>query len=70
MVFRFEDFKNSHLSLVIFIHEIERIETFQIFNAFNYGVRILNKKGKSDAFIIEDAVEMKRRLEISVAGCQ
>ena len=62
VVFKFDDFQKSHLTLVIPIWEILSVETFLLFELTLNGIRIENKKGHEDTFIVEDASKVKRLL--------
>ena len=62
VVFRFDDFRDSHLNLVIPIWEILRVEEFLLFEVSRNGLRIENKAGKADCFVLEGLGVFKEKL--------
>lgn len=52
--FRFENFKHSHIKLIIHLVEIEKVKVFRIFNIGKNGLKIISKDGRTDMFVLED----------------
>lgn len=60
LVFHFENFRDSHLSLVIPIWEILTVEEFLLFEISRNGIRVENQQGKTDAFVLEEPQKIKK----------
>lgn len=62
VIFKFADFKFSHLNLYIPLKDIENAEEFLVFNLAKNGLRIENKDGKYDMFVLEEGAVFKKAL--------
>ena len=62
VLFRLDGFQKSHLLLSIPLSTIEKVETFLVFDLARNGLRIQNKNGEHDFFVIEDLDQFKTRL--------
>jgi hypothetical protein len=60
--FRLTDFHNSHLHLCIPLNNIEIIEEFLIFDLARNGLKIQDKDGKIDLFVINEVRSFKAQL--------
>ncbi|TAK37401.1 MAG: hypothetical protein EPO28_12020 [Saprospiraceae bacterium] len=67
VVFRFANFKDSHLDLVIPISEIEIAEEYLVFDLARNGLRIESKGGRYDLFVLEDVPRFKHALAKELA---
>lgn len=67
VVFRLNDFKDSHLNLSIALLEIEKVEEFLVYDLARNGLRIQNKDGNFDLFVLDEAPRFKRLLEEHLA---
>ncbi len=63
LVFRFTNFKDSHLNLTIQLDDIETVEEFLIYNIARNGLRVIGKDGKTDAFVLEGSRFFKQLLD-------
>ncbi len=63
LVFRFANFRDSHLNLTIQFSDIEKVEEFLIYNLARNGLRIIGKDGKADDFVMEESHFFKKLLE-------
>jgi len=71
LVFKFSDFKHSHLNLNIPLRDVESARVFMIFNISKNGLRIDSRNDKIDLFVLEDCKgfcevllrEMKKKKE-------
>jgi hypothetical protein len=63
VIFHLSAFKASHLSLVIPLAAIEKVEEYLVFDLARNGLRIQNKNGKYDLFVPEDARIFKKALQ-------
>ena len=63
VVFRFVNFKDSHLNLVIPISEIEKVEEYLVFDLARNGLRICSKGGRCDLFVLEDGQAFKKAIK-------
>lgn len=68
VVFRFDNFPDSHLNLVIPVWEILRVDVFLVFRIARHGLRIENKKGTADCFVLEDPKGFKDKLMGQLEG--
>ena len=66
VVFRFDNFRDTHLNLVIPLWEILRVEEFLIFNISRNGLRIENKEGKADCFVLEEPGIFKEKIKAHI----
>ncbi|MCB0522078.1 MAG: hypothetical protein H6577_01365 [Lewinellaceae bacterium] len=55
VVFQFSSFQHSHLSLVIQLDKIGKVEEFMVFNLARNGLEISSHEGRCDRFVMEDA---------------
>lgn len=62
VIFRFDGFQKSHLNLVIPIREILRVQEFLVFDISRNGLRIENKEGKADCFVLDEPGVFKEKL--------
>lgn len=62
VVFSLNNFKESHLSLSIPLTAIERVEEYLVFDLAKNGLRIQDKDGKYDLFVLEEVHQFKNRL--------
>lgn len=63
VVFRSEGFSESHLNLVIPIWEILQVEEFLLYDLARNGLRIEDREGKTDYFVLEEPRLFRQRLE-------
>ena len=63
LVFRFANFRDSHLNLLIHFCDIQGVEEFLIYDIARNGLRIIGKDGKTDLFVLEDSQVVKQTLE-------
>lgn len=54
ITFQFDNFKQSHLSLIINFKDIQKMEIFRLYNILPKGLRVISINGKIDEFILED----------------
>jgi hypothetical protein len=62
VIFKLSDFKYSHLNLHIAMKNISKVEEFLIFDLAKNGLRIQNKDGKYDLFVLEESEYFKKML--------
>ena len=62
VVFKLADFKFSHLNLYIPLKDIEKAEEYLVFNLAKNGLRIENKDGKYDMFVLDEGTAFKQAL--------
>ena len=67
VIFRFDNFRDSHLNLVIPIWEILRVEEFLLFEVSRNGLCIENRGGQSDCFVLDEPGVFKNKLRERVA---
>ncbi len=60
--FRLNEFKESHLNLSIPLTAIEKVEEYLVFDLAKNGLRIQDKQGKYDLFVIDDVHKFKHIL--------
>ncbi len=54
LVFKFDDFKHSHLNLCIKLSDIEYAKEFLLFKIARKGLKVSSKNDRIDLFILED----------------
>ncbi|MBT8234467.1 MAG: hypothetical protein HKO66_10260 [Saprospiraceae bacterium] len=62
ILFKFSDFTKSHLKLQIPLIEISKIEEYLLFELARCGLKILNKNGHFDLFVMENAAFFKKKV--------
>ena len=62
ITFQLDDFKSSHLNLSIPINSIENVEEFLIFNIARNGLRIQNRNGRFDLFVLKESDVLKKMI--------
>lgn len=67
VIFRFIDFKDSHLELIISLKAVERIEEYLVFDLAENGLWIEGKGGKSDLFVLKNVKLFKDQLLTALA---
>jgi hypothetical protein len=67
IVFRFADFRNSHLNLSVPLVEIEAVEKYLVYDLAKNGLQILDKEGRIDLFVLEEVSEFKHTLLQTIA---
>lgn len=55
LIFRFDDFKHSHLNLSIMLSDIKYAKVFLVFNIARKGLKIETEDGTIDMFVLEDS---------------
>ena len=60
--FRLNDFKESHLNLIIPLKGIEKVEEYLVFDLAKNGLRIQDEEGRYDLFVLEDVRTFKQIL--------
>lgn len=68
VVFRLADFKDSHLNLRIPLADIEKVEEYLVFNVAKNGLKIQDREGRYDLFVLEDVRGFKLQLLAALAG--
>jgi hypothetical protein len=68
VVFQFADFKEGHLSLRIPLTAIEKMEEFLVFDLAKNGLRIQDREGKYDLFVLEEVSQFKIHLNNELAN--
>ncbi len=58
--FHFDNFRDSHLNLIIPLREIEKVEEFLLFELSRNGMRVENRLGKTDVFVLEEPKIFKK----------
>jgi len=66
LVFRLLDFKDSHLNLCIPFESIEQVKEYLVFDLAKNGLRIQNKDGKFDLFVLEEVSVFKKVLSTQI----
>ncbi|MEK7256818.1 MAG: hypothetical protein AAB316_18840 [Bacteroidota bacterium] len=70
VVFRFSNFKDSHLNLTILLAQIELVEEYLVFDLARNGLRFQSKNGWCDLFVLEEGVhEFKKAVLAQVRKC-
>ena len=69
LVFRFANFRESHLNLFIQLDSIKKVEEFLIYNVARNGLRISCKDGKTDLFVLEESQPFKATLDNQLKEC-
>lgn len=62
LIFQFDDFRKSHLNLQIPLREIEKVESFLIFEISRKGLKVICKDGHEDLFVLDDPLGFKKEL--------
>ncbi|GJM33548.1 MAG: hypothetical protein DHS20C18_25490 [Saprospiraceae bacterium] len=62
VIFRLADFQESHLNLTIPLANIEKVEAYLVFNLAKNGLRIQDKEGRYDLFVLDDVRGFKKVL--------
>ncbi len=65
--FRLNEFKESHLNLSIPLTAIEKVEEYLVFDLAKNGLRIQDKHGKYDLFVLDDVRKFKHILLHEIA---
>ena len=65
LIFEFDDFQKSHLSLMIPLVDIESAEHFLLFEFARNGLKITSKRGV-DFFVIADPLLFKKELKKAI----
>ena len=65
LIFEFDDFQKSHLSLVIPVMDIETAEDYLVFGIAKNGLKITTKKGY-DLFVLKCSREFRKALVTSI----
>ena len=65
LVFQFDDFQKSHLSLSIPLVEIESAEHFLLFDFARNGLKITSKSGV-DLFVLDDPLKFRKTLKKAI----
>ncbi len=69
LVFTFDDFSKSHMKLCIPFDQIQKMDTFLVFDLSKNGLRITGQKGHFDLFVIPELdsflLALKRQLTLS-----
>ncbi len=60
--FHFDNFRDSHLNLIIPLREIEKVEEFLLFELSRNGLRVENRQGKTDVFVLEELAGFKKMI--------
>lgn len=67
LIFRFDDFRHSHLKLCIYLKDIEAAKVFLLFDVVKNGLKVSSKDNKVDLFILDEAdlfcETLKRQME-------
>ena len=66
LVFHFDDFKKTQLTLNIALANIEFAKLFLIFNIAKNGLKVKTKDGKIDLFVLEDCERFCRILKVNL----
>ena len=65
LIFQFDDFQKSHLSLVIPLVEVESAEHFLLFEFARNGIKITSKTGV-DLFVLDDPLVFRKGLRKAI----
>ncbi len=67
VVFRFANFQQSHMNLIIPLHEIEKVEEFLVFDLARNGLKITGADGRCDLFVLDGAADFKKAVKMQQA---
>ncbi len=62
LFFKFDNFQKSHLNLRIPLDQIEKAESFLIFEISRKGLKITGAEGHEDLFVLDDPIAFKKEL--------
>jgi hypothetical protein len=62
ITFLLNDFQSSHLHLSIPLNSIENVEEFLVFNIAKVGLKIINRNGQFDLFVLEEGNVLKKMI--------
>ena len=62
LIFKFDDFKSSHLNLCISLEEIQYARIFLVFDIAKNGLKVCTHNGHTDLFILEDCKKISDAL--------
>lgn len=68
VIFLFDDFRGSHLTLAIPVGEIALVEEFLLFDIARHGLRIEGRTGKVDCFVLDEPGVFKEKIREQLRG--